>query len=150
MNDEVTYSLGHQTKIEYGEDIESPEYTKLNGPKEIPEIGGTPDEVDADDLDCVDFHKVQDGLMPAVKLDIPFNMEDPDINANINLVHQMKISKKVYKFRITYTNEITVVIRSKVKYSFNAVNPNELLGFTMHLSAIGEPDITVPSGSVSL
>lgn len=141
------YSLGHGTKIEYSE-TESGTFKRLMGCTGIPEIGGEPDDISTDSLDNEKYHTSQDGLMPALKLALEFNMEDPNAESNIGLANQMETSGKEYFFKITYTNGVTVSFKSKVVNSIKAVNPNEIIGFTMHLSAVGEPTKTIPSASV--
>ena len=143
----ATYSLGHGTKIEYSS-TENGSYTRIYGPTSIPEIGGDPDQVSTDSLDNSKFHTSIDGLMPAVNLDIPFNLDTQSAQANLKLVHDMAEAGSEYWFKITYTSGIVVSFKSVVRYSLGATNPNELETFTMHLSAVGEPTITVPSVSL--
>ena len=120
-------------------------WTQLKGCTGIPEIGGDADEVSTDSLDNTKFHTSIDGLMPALNLDITFNMESPSATANIKLAHDLETAGTEYFWKITYTNGIEVTFKSSVKNSINAVNPNEIIGFTMHLSAVDEPVITVPT-----
>lgn len=143
----ATYTLGHGTKIEYSA-TENGTYTRLYGATSIPEVGGSPDQVSTDSLDNERFHTSIDGLMPAVKLDIPFNLDSQSAQANLKNVYDMAQTKNEYYFKITYTSGVVVSFKSVVTYSINATNPNELETFTMHLSAVGEPTITVPAGSL--
>lgn len=143
----ATYTLGHGTKIEYSS-TENGSYTRLYGATSIPEIGGDADSVSTDSLDNQKFHTAIDGLMPAVNLDIPFNLDTQSAQANLKKVHDMEQSENEYWFKITYTSGIVVSFKSAVKYSIGATNPNELETFTMHLSAVGEPTITVPTASL--
>ena len=142
------YHIGNGTKLGYSA-TESGTKTYINGITTIPEIGGSPDEVDTDSLDNMKYHTTIDGLMPAVKLDIEMNMEDPSAEANIKKVYDLEQSGNTYYWFVEYSNGITVSFRSKVKYSFAETTSGELLKFTMHLSAIGEPTTTIPA-SVSL
>lgn len=139
MNEEIEYSLGNGTKLGFADSAEG-EKTYLRGIKSIPAIGGTPDEVDTDTLDNLKFHTVQDGLQPAIKMEIPFNMEDPNAEANIKIVYDLAEAKTAKYWFVEYTNGVVVSFRSKVRYSINEVNSNEIIGFTMYLSAIGEPE----------
>lgn len=143
----ATYSLGHGTKIEYSS-TENGSYIRLYGATSIPEVGGDADQVSTDSLDNQKFHTSIDGLMPAVNLDIPFNLDTQSANANLKKVHDMEQTGNEYWFKITYTSGVVVSFKSVVKYSIGATNPNELETFTMHLSAVGEPTITVPTGSL--
>lgn len=142
------YHAGNGTKLGYSS-TESGTRTYINGVTTIPEIGGSPDEIDTDSLDNLKYHTTIDGLMPAVKLDIEMNMEDPSAEANIKKVYDLEQGGNTYYWFIEYSNGVTVSFRSKVKYSIGETTSGELLKFTMHLSAIGEPTTTVPS-SVSL
>ena len=148
MEDERNYHIGNGTKLGYSSTSEGTR-TYINGVTNIPEIGGSPDEVDTDSLDNLKYHTTIDGLMPAVKLDIEMNMEDPSAEANIKKVYDLEQSGNAYYWFVEYSNGITVSFRSKVKYSISETTSGELLKFTMHLSAIGEPTTTIPS-SVSL
>jgi len=143
----ATYSLGHGTKIEYSS-TESGTYKRLYGATSIPEIGGDADSVSTDSLDNQKFHTSIDGLMPAVNLDIPFNLDTKSSQANLKEVYDMEQTGDEYYFKITYTSGVVVTFKSAVKYSIGATNPNELDTFTMHLSAVGEPTITVPTTSL--
>lgn len=143
----ATYTLGHGTKIEYSA-TENGTYTRLYGATSIPEIGGEADKISTDSLDSEKFHTTIDGLMPAVSLAIPFNLDAESANANLKKVFDMEATGNEYYFKITYTSGVVVSFKSVVKYSIGATNPNELQTFTMHLSAIGEPTITVPTGSL--
>lgn len=106
------------------------------------------DQVSTDSLDNQKFHTSIDGLMPAVNLDIPFNLDTQSAQANLKKVFDMEASGNEYWFKITYTSGVVVSFKSVVKYSIGATNPNELETFTMHLSAVGEPTITVPTTSL--
>ena len=142
------YHIGNGTKLGYSSTA-SGTRTYINGVTTIPEIGGSPDEVETDSLDNIKYHTSIDGLMPAVKLDIEMNMEDPSAEANIKKIYDLEQSDTAYYWFVEYSNGVTVSFRSKVKYSIGETSSGELLKFTMHLSAIGEPTTTIPT-SVSL
>jgi len=143
----ATFTLGHGTKLEYST-TENGEYTQLYAATSIPEIGGAPDRVSTDSLDNEKYHTAIDGLMPEVALDIPFNLDVQSAKANLKEVADMETAGTEYYFKITYTSGVIVTFRSKVRYSLGAANPNELETFTMHLSPVGEPVITVPTTSL--
>ena len=143
----ATFTLGHGTKLEYCA-TQTGSYTQLYGPKSIPEISGAPERVLTDTLDNEKFHTAIDGLMPEVALDIPFNLDVESAQANMKAVYDMEATGNEYYFKITYTSGVIVSFRSKVRYSIGAANPNEIQEFTMHLSPVGEPTVTVPSTSL--
>ena len=145
MEETKNYHIGNGTKLGYSSTAEGSK-TYINGITTIPAIGGSPDEVDTDSLDNTKYHTSIDGLMPAVKLEIPMNMEDPNAESNIKKVYDLSESGSTYYWFVEYSNGITVSFRSKVRYSFNETTSGELLTFTMYLSAIGEPTTTFPSG----
>lgn len=143
----ATFTLGHGTKLEYSA-TENGTYKQLYGVTSIPEIGGTPDKVSTDSLDNVKYHTAMDGLMPEIALDIPFNLDVASAKANLKEVADMETAGTEYWFKITYTSGVVVTFKSTVKYSLGVANPNELETFTMHLSPVGEPTITVPTASL--
>lgn len=147
MEETRNYHIGNGTKLGYAT-VSDGEKTYLNGVTSIPAVGGSPDEVETDSLDNIKYHTSIDGLMPAVKMEIEMNMEDPNAEANIKHVHDLAESGETYYWFIEYSNGITVSFRSKVRYSFNETTSGDLLKFTMYLSAIGEPTTTIPDESL--
>lgn len=149
MNEQRDYSTSIGSILKYG--TTKGTYDKrLYGWLSIPEIGGEPNEIDTTTLDNEEFETAKYGLKPAVKLAIEFNMEDPDTEANINLVHDMAETGQIYYFQITRPNGITHEFASKVKYGFNEIGVNEIDKFTLYLAPIGEIETTVPSGTPSV
>lgn len=141
--DEKDYSTSIGAKLEYG--TSNSTYNKrLYGWLQIPAIGEEPNELDTTTLDNEEFETSKYGLKPAVKMAIEFNMQDPDTEANINLVHTMAESKETYYFKITRPNGIIHTFASKVKYGFNEIGVNEIDKFTLFLAPIGEPVTTMP------
>lgn len=147
--EEKNFSTSIGSKLEYG--TSKGTYNKrLYGLLSIPEIGGEPNEIDTTSLDNTEYETVQYGLKPAVKFAIEFNMEDPNTEANINLVHQLSESKQTYYFKITRGNGITHEFASKVKYGFSEVGVNEIDKFTLYLAPIEEIETTIPAGTPSV
>ena len=149
MNEQRDYATSIGSILKYG--TAKGTYDKrLYGWLSIPEIGGEPNEIDTTTLDNEEFETAKYGLKPAVKMAIEFNMEDPDTEANINLVDGMATSGDIYYFEITRPNGITHEFASKVKYGFNEIGVNEIDKFTLFLAPIGEVETTVPSGTPSV
>ncbi len=149
MNEQRDYSTSIGSKLEYG--TTKGTYDKrLYGLLSIPEIGGEPNEIDTTTLDNTEFETVKYGLKPAVKMAIEFNMEDPNTEANINLVYGMEKAKSTYYFKITRGNGITHEFASKVKYGYNEIGVNEIDKFTLYLAPISEVETTVPAGTPSV
>lgn len=147
MEEVRNYHIGNGTKLGYSSTA-SGSKTYINGITTIPAIGGTPDDVDTDSLDNLKYHTTINGLMPAVKLEINMNMEDPDAESNIKKVYDLAQTGNVYYWFVEYSNGITVTFRSDVRYSIDETTSGELLKFTMYLSAIGEPETTIPNKSL--
>jgi hypothetical protein len=149
MNEQRDYATSIGSILKYG--TAKGTYNKrLYGWLSIPEIGGEPNEIDTTTLDNEEFETVKYGLKPAVKMAIEFNMEDPDTEANINLVHDMAETGQTYYFEITRPSGIKHEFASKVKYGFNEIGVNEIDKFTLFLAPIGEVETTVPSGTPSV
>jgi hypothetical protein len=149
MNEQRDYATSIGSILKYG--TAKGTYDKrLYGWLSIPEIGGEPNEIDTTTLDNEEFETVKYGLKPAVKMAIEFNMEDPDTEANINLVHDMAETGQTYYFEITRPSGIKHEFASKVKYGFNEIGVNEIDKFTLFLAPIGEVETTVPSGTPSV
>ena len=145
---EVNYTPTNGAKIEYGEDTpEVSSWTRIYGLLNIPAIGEEPNKISTTTLDNETYETEVDGLMPAPKLSFEFNMEDPDTEANINIVHKLAESKKIYKWKITKANGVIHTYRSKVKYGFKEEESDNISGFTMYHSPIGEIENTIPNGA---
>lgn len=142
----ATYSIYNGTKIEVSKD-NGTSYTQIHGITDIPDIGGDPNQVDTTDLDNEKYETSQDGLIPAPKYDLDMNMEDPDAEANINIVSELEDSKRIYPFKITYSNGITVSFESKVSTTIKSGKSGDLIKFTMHLKPSTEPERKIPSKS---
>lgn len=143
------YSTSIGSILKYGT-VDGTYDKRLYGWLSIPAIGEEPNEIDTTTLDNEEFETSKYGLKPAVKMAIEFNMEDPDTEANINLVHDMATAKETYYFEITRPNGIKHKFASKVKYGFNEVGTNEIDKFTLYLAPIGEVETTLPNGTPSV
>lgn len=121
-------------------------YQDLKGCTEIPEIGQAPEMVDSTTLDNTKYKSGVVGLMDIGTLDFPFNLESPSATANINVIAGLN-ENTLYAWKITYASGVTVLFKSRPRYSFNAVGVNELEKFTLHLSPEEEPEVVVPTTS---
>ena len=139
------YSAYNGSRLEYKNSSGS-SYTQIYGIRQTPDIGGTPNRIDTTDLDNTTFETAINGLQPAQEFDFEFNMEDPNLTANIYLVSQMEDSGKVYEFKYTLANGITVEFESDVRTTILGGASGDLIGFQMHLSPISEPEVTIPTG----
>jgi hypothetical protein len=146
---EKDYSTSIGSILKYGT-VKGTYNKRLYGWLSIPAIGEEPNELDTTTLDNTEFETVKYGLKPAVKMAIEFNMEEPDTEANINLVHNMAETKATYYIEITRPSGIKHEFASKVKYGYNEIGVNEIDKFTLFLAPIGEVETTVPSGTPSV
>ena len=140
----ANYSALNGSKLEYKENTT---YKQIYGLSSIPDIGGTPNRIDTTDLDNTKFETSILGLQPALQLDFDFNMEDPSATANIKLVSDMEDAEKVYDFRLTYKNGITVEFSSEVRTTLVGGASGDLSKFTLHLAPESEPTITIPAST---
>lgn len=141
------YKISAGSKLSYGELANGAfpsSWTDLKGCTEIPEIGGAPDTVESTTLDNLVYRSYVKGLQDLGTLDFPFNIENPAAASNINVISGLD-EDTLYGWQITYASGITVKIKSKPSYSFNAVGVNEIESFTLHLIPEEEPVITIPA-----
>lgn len=140
----ANYSALNGSKLEYKD---GSTYKRIYGLSNIPDVGGTPQRIDTTDLDNTKFETSILGLQPALELDFEFNMEDPSTTSNIKLVSDMEDAGKVYEFRLTYNNGITVEFSSEVRTTLVGGASGDLSKFTLHLAPESEPTITIPTSS---
>ncbi|MBQ2658114.1 MAG: hypothetical protein IJF87_06045 [Erysipelotrichaceae bacterium] len=142
------YKISAGSKLSYGalgaQGALPSSWTDLSGFTEIPEIGGAPDTVESTTLDNLVYRSYVKGLQDLGSLDFPANLQLPSVSSNINIIAGLDKST-VYGWKITYASGITIELKSKPSYSFNAVGVNEIESFTLHLIPEEEPVITVPS-----
>lgn len=145
------YTISAGSKLSYGALGTGGAYpstwTDLLGCTEIPEIGSAPDTVESTTLDNLVYRSYVKGLQDLGALDFPFNLEMPSATSNINVIAGLD-QDTIYGWQITYASGITVKLKSKPSYSFNAVGVNEIESFTLHLVPTTEPEVTVPVLSV--
>lgn len=144
------YKISAGSKLSFGSLVQGayPEnWTDLQGCTEIPDVGGSPDTVESTTLDNLVYRSYVKGLQDLGSLDFPFNLETPSASSNINLVAGLD-KDTLYGWKIEYASGVTIKIKSKPSYSFNAVGVNEIESFTLHLIPEEEPTITVPQTSI--
>lgn len=137
------YTPSAGSKLEYSSSLDG-SYSKIAGLLSIPAIGDEPNKIDTTTLDNENFETNVDGLMPAPNLAFEFNMEDPDVNANIQLVDTLASSGTAYYWKITRSNGIVHSYQSKVKYGFKEVGVNAIAGFTMYHAPQAEIQTSFP------
>ena len=86
--------------------------------------------------------------MPAPKLNYEFNMEDPEVSSNIDVVMGLASSGLEYYWRVTRGNGLVHKYKSKVKFSYSEERANEISKFTMYHSPKGEVVTELPSSSI--
>lgn len=142
------YHAYSQSKLEYSSSATGT-YTKLYGLKVIPDIGGEPEDIETTTLDNVKYKTGITGLMDIQKYVFEYNMEDPSAESNFKIASDLEDSGNVYYWKLTFSNGIIISFRSKVTTSIKGGEYGDLIGFTMTLAPIGEPEKTIPT-NVSL
>ena len=144
--DGATYNAFNGSKLEYSP-TENGSYTQIYGLKTIPDIGGTPNQIDTTDLDNTEFETAINGLKPAQQYEFEFNMEYPSVTSNIKLASDLEDAGTKAYWKLTLANGIVISFQSDVKTTINGGSSGDLIGFTMTLSPISEPVVTIPTST---
>ena len=142
----ASYSAFNGSKLEYAT-TQTGSYTQIYGLKTAPDIGGTPNQIDTTDLDNTEYETAINGLKPAQQYEFEFNMEDPSVTANIKLASDLEDAGTKAYWKYTLSNGIVVSFQSDVKTTINGGSSGDLIGFTMTLSPISEPVVTIPTSA---
>lgn len=84
------------------------------------------------------------GLQEVQKYTFEFNMEDPTAESNIKLASDLEDTDNAVYWKLTYSNGIVISFKSKVKTMIKGGSVGDLLGFSMTLNPIAEPEKTIP------
>ena len=142
----INYTASMGSKLEYSED-NGTTWKPIVGLTAIPEIGAKPSTIDTTTLDNLKFETIIYGLMPAVEFEFLFNMEDPNVEANIATAWGQHIDGVVREWRITYSNGVTHKYKSRSICSFSELPTNEIAKFTMYHAPIEEIVTDIPGMS---
>lgn len=142
----ATYSAFNGSKLEYAT-TENGTYTQIYGLRTTPDIGGTPNQIDTTDLDNTEYETAINGLKPAQQYEFEFNMESPAVTANIKLASDLEDAGTKAYWKYTLANGIVISFQSDVKTTINGGSSGDLIGFTMTLSPIAEPVVTIPTST---
>ena len=138
------YSTFNGAKLEYSTDGAT-DWKRVYGLKTIPDLDGDVNYVDTTDLDnTIQMTQIL-GLKSAVEYEFEFNMEDPSATANIYLVNGLEDSGSVYHWKLTLPNRIEYTFESDVRTKIIGGSSDELIGFSLFLSPIAEPEKTIPN-----
>lgn len=143
----ANYHALNGSKLEYSA-TETGSYTQIYGLKTAPDIGGTPNQIDTTDLDNTEYETAINGLKPAQQYEFEFNMEDPTVTANIYLAYTLEQAGTKAYWKYTLSNGIVISFQSDVRTTINGGSSGDLAGFTMTLTPISEPTITIPTSSL--
>jgi len=130
------------TKLSYST-TESGDYTKINGLRSIPDIGGTPNTIDTTNMDNVKYETQIQHLFPAQQYDFEIDMEDPSVTSNIKVISDLEDARTILYWKIEYPTGVTIVFKSDVRTTIKGGEHGDLAGFTMHLAPQTEPTRTV-------
>lgn len=137
----ANYKTYNGSKLEYSSDGST--WTQIYGIVTLPDIDGDVNYVDTTDLDnTVQMTQIL-GLKSAVEYEFEFNMENPTETSNIYLANQLEESGEVYKWKLTLSNGIVISFESDVRTSIKGGSSDELIGFSMILSPVSEPEKTI-------
>ena len=143
MEEERNYHTYSQSKLEYSATAEGA-FKRLYGLRVVPDIGGEPEEIETTSLDNEKYKTAILGLQEVQKYPFEFNMEDPSAEANYKQACDIEDSGEAYYWKLTLSNGITISFRSKATTAIQGGEYGDLIGFTMTLSPIGEPEKTIP------
>lgn len=137
------YHAYNGSKLEYSE-TENGTYNRIYGLRNIPDIGGEPNEISTTDLDNEQYETAMYGLKPVQKYSFEFNCMDPSAEANIKIASDLEDADTFYYWKLTYSNGIIVKFQSKVKTTLLGGGSQDLIGFQMHLAPKNEPTKEIP------
>lgn len=140
------YHAYNGSKLEYST-TENGTYTRIYGLRNIPDIGGEPNEISTTDLDNEVYETAMYGLKPVQKYTFEFNMQDPSAEANIKIASDLEDANEFYFWKLTYSNGIVVTFESKVKTTLLGGGSQDLIGFQMHLAPKNEPEKVIPTNA---
>jgi hypothetical protein len=141
---ERNYHAFSQSKLEYASTKDG-DFNRLYGMRVIPDIGSEPEDIETTTLDNEKFKTSILGLQDVQKYTFEFNMEDPSAESNYKIACDLEDSKNVYYWKLTLSNGVVISFRSKVTTSIQGGEYGDLIGFTMTLAPIGEPEKTIPT-----
>lgn len=147
MEEERSYHAYSQTKLEYAT-TSTGSYSRIYGLRVVPDIGSEPDEIETTTLDNQKYKTAILGLQDIQKYVFEFNMEDISAESNYKVACDLEDSGNIYYWKLTLSNGLVISFRSKVTTSIQGGEYGDLIGFTMTLAPIGEPEKTFPSVSL--
>ena len=149
MNEEQerNYHAYSQTTLEYASSSTG-SYTRIYGLRVVPDIGGEPDDIETTTLDNQKYKTAILGLQDIQKYTFEFNMEDPTAESNYKKASDLEDSGNVYYWKLTLSNGLVISFRSKVTTAIQGGEYGDLIGFSMTLAPIGEPEKTFPTASL--
>lgn len=92
-------------------------------------------------MDNKKFKTAIQGLQDVQKYTFEFNMEDPSANANIKLASDLEDANEAVYWKYELSNGVVVSFRSKVTTMIKGGSYGDLIGFSMTLCPIDEPEI---------
>lgn len=144
MEEERNYHAYSQSKLEYASESAGA-YSRIYGLRVIPDIGSEPEDIETTTLDNQKYKTSILGLQDVQKYAFEFNMEDPSAESNYKIACDLEDTKNVYYWKLTLSNGVVISFRSKVTTSIQGGEYGDLIGFTMTLAPIGEPEKTIPT-----
>jgi len=144
QEDTRNYHAYSQTKLEYATSATGT-YSRIYGLRVVPDIGSEPDDIETTTLDNQKYKTSILGLQDVQKYTFEFNMEDPSAEANYKIACDIEDSGNVYYWKLTLSNGVVISFRSKATTAIQGGEYGDLIGFSMTLAPIGEPEKTIPT-----
>ena len=144
QEDTRNYHAYSQTKLEYATSATGT-YNRIYGLRVVPDIGSEPDDIETTTLDNQKYKTSILGLQDVQKYTFEFNMEDPSAEANYKIACDIEDSGNIYYWKLTLSNGVVISFRSKATTAIQGGEYGDLIGFSMTLAPIGEPEKTIPT-----
>lgn len=135
--------LANGTKLEYKEKSGS-SYTKLDGLKEVPEIGDEPEKVENTCLsDSV--KKYEYGIGDPGELEFKFKYENSSTTCSYRILRKAAEAKKVLSFKETLPDGTSFEWDAQVSIKLGSGGVNGVIEFTCKMALQSEITVTDPA-----
>lgn len=138
--DNLNYHSYTGTKLSYSA-TSNGAFKQIKGITTSPDIGSEPEDIETTTMDNKKFKTAIQGLQDVQKYTFEFNMEDPTAEANIKLASDLEDAGEPVYWKYELSNGVTISFKSKVSTMIKGGSYGDIIGFSMTLSPIDEPEI---------